>query len=200
MTGQSVRTPFVPRRRLRYSRRRERGSVHGRDSNVKTLLKVVGIAVGGLVLVCAVVVAGSLWIFGPVGPVPGPELSGPLVTEPVDDWSFVDAIDTIQLETRPEDPYSVNIWLTRVGDAVYVFAGSDQSNWIQNIAAEPRVRLRIDGRIYQRRAVGVEDLETKRAVLTSMKAKYEGDIGYDADFVQRGMETGDFFAFRMDPR
>ena len=48
---------------------------------------------------------------GPIGPIPGGALRGDPVAEPVQDWSFLDAEHTVQLETRPGDPYSVNVWI-----------------------------------------------------------------------------------------
>jgi hypothetical protein len=167
---------------------------------VKKLLKAIGIAVVGLLVVGGAVILGARWIYGPLGPIPGPKLSGSVVEEPVEDWSSIDAVKVIQIETNPEDPYSVSTWLTRVGSAIYVFAGSDQSPWVQNISDNPRVRIRIEGRIHELRAVSVADFETKRAFLTAMKAKYEHDFGFDPEFYGRAWETGEFVLLRMDPR
>ena len=46
---------------------------------------------------------------GPIVMVPGGELSGTTTPVPAD-WAFSDAVETVQLETRPDDPYSVNVW------------------------------------------------------------------------------------------
>ena len=115
---------------------------------MKKLVKGVGIVVVRLVVIGGAVTLGSRWIYGPLGPIPGPRLTGPVVEEPVDDWSFVDAVKVIQVETRPEAPYSVSTWLTRVDDGIYVFAGDEESPWIKNIGDDPRVRIRIEGRIH----------------------------------------------------
>jgi hypothetical protein len=167
---------------------------------VKTLLKAIGISVGALLAVGGAVILGALWFYGPLGPVPGPELAGSVVDEPVEDWSFVDAVKVIQLETHPEDPYSVNTWVTKLGGGIYVFGGGEDSPWVQNIGDDPRVRIRIEGRIYERRAVRVADLETKRAFLMSMRSKYEGDFGFQPEFWQRAWDSGDLVLFRMEPR
>ena len=34
---------------------------------------------------------------GPLGPIPGGKLAGELVSEPVVDWSFTDALETIEI-------------------------------------------------------------------------------------------------------
>ena len=75
---------------------------------MKTILKAMGIAVVGLLAVAGAVILGARWVYGPLGPIPGPELAGSLVEEPVEDWSSVDAVKVVQIETRPEDPYSVS--------------------------------------------------------------------------------------------
>jgi hypothetical protein len=167
---------------------------------VRTLLKATGIAVVCVLVVAAAVILGARWFFGPLGPIPGPELAGSIINEPVEDWSSIDAVKVIQVETRPEDAYSVNTWVTRIGDGIYVFAGGDESPWVQNISDDPRVRLRIESRIYELRAVKVADLEVKRAFLTSMRSKYEGDFGFDPEFWQRAWDTGNLVLFRMEPR
>jgi hypothetical protein len=167
---------------------------------VRTVIKAIGVAVVGLLVVVGIAILGARWFYGPLGPFPGPELSGSVVEEAVDDWSLVDAIKVIQIETRPEDPYSVSTWLTRIDDGIYVFAANAESPWVRNITEDPRVRIRIEGRIYERRAVGVANLETKRAFLTAMKSKYEGDVGFDPTFWQHSWDTGEFVLFRMQPR
>jgi hypothetical protein len=48
--------------------------------------------------------------------------------------------------------------------------------------------------------VGVAEFETKRAFLTGMKSKYEGDVGFDPAFWQHAWDTGEFVLFRMQPR
>ena len=167
---------------------------------MRTAMKAIGIGVVGLLAVGGLIALGAVWFYGPLGPIPGPALSGTVVEGPVGDWSPIDAVDVIQVETRPEDPYSVSTWVARVDDGIYVFAGNEESPWVQNIQADPRVRIRVEGRIYELRAAKVEDLETKRAFLTSMKSKYEDDLAFDAEFWQRAWDTGELVLFRMLPR
>jgi len=167
---------------------------------MRKLLKAVGIVIVGLLVIGGAVILGARWIYGPMGPFPGPGLAGPVVEEPVEDWSFIDAVKVIQIETRPGAPYSVSTWVTGIDDGIYVFAGDDQSPWVQNIVQDPLVRIRIEGRIHELRAVGVADLEVKRVFLEAMKAKYEHDFGFDPEFYQRAWDTGEFVLLRMEPR
>ncbi len=86
---------------------------------------------------------------------PGGALEGP--TSPIpESWSFTDAVKTIQLETRPADPYSVNIWVIALGDHLYVHAGANRSTWVENMETDPNVRVRVDGTIYELASARVE--------------------------------------------
>jgi hypothetical protein len=88
---------------------------------------------------------------GPVAVFPGGALEGPVKPAP-QSFAFASEAGTIQLESRPEDPYSVNIACAVVGDDLYVSAGDNKARWVENIEANPLVRLRIDGEIYEVRA------------------------------------------------
>lgn len=106
---------------------------------------------------------------------PGLWLSGEVVREPVTSWDWVNEVDdpvrgnTIMLETRTwyGIPHSVVINPTPRGDELYI-GGSEQDfrlerefphskRWWANIERDPRVRLKIDGRIYEMTAVHVAD-------------------------------------------
>lgn len=93
---------------------------------------------------------------GPCVLLPGGALSGE--TRPVPaDWGFAGDAGTMQLETRPADPYSVNIAYTFVDGVFYINAGDTETAWVQNISADPHVKARIDGALYEMRAVRVDD-------------------------------------------
>lgn len=99
-----------------------------------------------LVLVCFAAGCG-----GPMLLLPGGELSGDVVEEPVADWSFAD--DTfVDLETRPDDPYSVELnYFVRDGQ-LYVDPAEGRA-WLDHIRADPRVRVRFGDKIYGATAV-----------------------------------------------
>jgi hypothetical protein len=106
----------------------------------------------GLVLAAGIGVGCN----GPTGVLPGGALSGGVALAP-SDWSAVLDYGTCQLETRPADPYSVNIVCTVVEDSVYLNAGNTETKWAVNIAADPAVRVRIDGTLYEMTAERVAD-------------------------------------------
>lgn len=114
----------------------------------------------GMLLAALVVV---LWgCEGPVAVFPGGVLDGQ-VKSPPQSFAFARDAGTIQLETRPDDPYSVNIACVVVGDALYVSAGDNKARWVENMEASPLVRLRIDGVVYELRAQRVTDDAEMRA-------------------------------------
>jgi len=111
---------------------------------------------------------------GPFLMLPGGALSGEVVTEPVEDWSFVDST-FIDLETRPEDPYSVELnYIVKEGD-LYIDPGEGRE-WFDHLRANPLVRVRFGNKVYP-----------LRAVLVGKPGELEG---FDADR----------FIYRLDPR
>ena len=94
---------------------------------------------------------------GPVGLLPGGGLEGESRPAPSDWASAVGDYDTCQLETRPADPYSVNIVCTVVDGGLYLNAGDTETQWVKNMGEDPDVRLRVQGSLYELRAERVTD-------------------------------------------
>ncbi len=128
---------------------------------------------------------------GPIVMIPGGELSGALRETPAD-WSFTDAEDTVVLETRPDDPYSVNVWGVAAGDRFFIAAGDADSTWARNVEANPLVRLKIADAIYELRATPTTDPEDLEAFLVAVKEKYD----FEPDPEQRESST----LFVLGPR
>ena len=117
---------------------------------------------------------------GPIGPIAGGALSGPVGPAQVPDWSFADSIETAQLETRPADPHSVNIWFAAIGDRLYVstsmILGTREPStrgWVEHVGKDPRVRIRLGQTIFERVARRVEDDAEYAAARQALEAKYE---------------------------
>ena len=98
---------------------------------------------------------------------PGLWLKGEVVREAVTNWDWVNAVNhpirgnSIMLETRTwyGIPHSVTINAVPRGDILYI-SGSEQDfrlqkefpyskRWWANIERDPRVRMKIDGKIYE---------------------------------------------------
>ncbi len=122
-----------------------------------------------LSLLCLVAGCG-----GPTLVIPGGALSGEIVETPVADWSFADDL-FLDLETRPDDPYSVELnYVLREGQ-LFVDPAEGR-RWLDHIRTDPRVRVRFDSKIYLATAVLV------------------GRPGELPDFPE------DRFIYRLDPR
>ena len=129
---------------------------------------------------------------GPFVMIPGGSLSGDVVPVPTN-WAFTEDVETVQLETRPSDPYSVNIWAVEIDDSMYIVAGGGaETTWAQHIQADPRVRLRVGESLYELRAVEANDDASRDLFLVAAKKKY--------DFEPEGDEVNEAVLYRLDPR
>lgn len=107
---------------------------------------------------------------GPFVVLPGGKLDGTAAAAP-SEWSITE-VKTVQLETLPADPYSVNIWAIGIGPSVYVHAGANRSEWVENMETDPNVRLRVEGSIYHLQASRVEGQDEFDAFSDAYEAKY----------------------------
>jgi nitroimidazol reductase NimA-like FMN-containing flavoprotein (pyridoxamine 5'-phosphate oxidase superfamily) len=102
---------------------------------------------------------------------PGGALHGALTPTP-GSWAFTDDVGTVQLETNAADPYSVNIWVIGMGEHLYVHAGASRSTWVENMEADPKVRMGIEGAIYELTATRVESQEEFDRFSEAYEKKY----------------------------
>ena len=88
------------------------------------------------------------------------------------DWNRVAAVDTVEVITKNEDgtQKETTIWLAVVDGKGYIRTGA--TRWWSNIAREPDVVLRIEGKEYPLRAVPVEDAPLRQRVEGAFLAKY----------------------------
>jgi len=140
----------------------------------------------------------SIVACGPLGPIAGGRLRGPIHEGPPPSWSEIADVETIQLETRPSDPYSVNTWCGVDAGRLYVptslIHGADdpmEREWVRNVLDDPRVRARIEGTVYPLTAVRVEDEQELQRARTTLLEKYE---------VEADDHSAEAWIFRLDPR
>ena len=84
----------------------------------------------------------------------GGDLSGTVTVTP-NKWQLDEDSAVAQLETRPEDPYSINFTYVQLKGQFYVYAGNTRTNWVKHIEQNPLVRVRIQDNIYPVRAIRV---------------------------------------------
>jgi len=104
-------------------------------------------------------------------PFSGDKLEGTLTSAP-DDWTEIARVDIVQLETHPQDPYSVKLWVVGIGPKLYVHAGANRTTWVEHIEADPQVRLLVESSLYNLRAVRVVDSEEFRTFSDAYENKY----------------------------
>jgi hypothetical protein len=145
-------------------------------------------------LFARLIALSSLLLLAGCGPFlifPGGKLDG--ATAPVpSDWSPTAEVGTIQLETRPGDPYSVNIWAVGVGPVLYVHAGANRANWVEHMEADADVRVRIESMLYELRASRVED----QAEFNRFSDAYEEKYGSRP----RNENVKEAYLFRLEAR
>lgn len=137
---------------------------------------------------------------------PGLWLKGPLVTTPVTDWTFVkeqkhpgQSLNTILVETRTRYfiPHSVRVMPQVVNGQLYIHSHQSRmdrkfpydKSWTANVMRDPRVRLKIGGKLYRATMVLVADRAQAIQILGRNPETYEKDpdgqehvAGYDHVF------------------
>lgn len=96
-------------------------------------------------------------------PLPMGELKGE--EREVTSFDFASEYDILQLETRPADPYSVNLRVTVIDGDLYVDAGDRR--WRDHLEEDPRVRVRLGRFVYPAIAVEVTDPSIKSRFISS---------------------------------
>jgi hypothetical protein len=173
---------------------------------VRRGLRALAWLCGGLAAFAAAAVAAWFGGLGPWGPFPGGILWGEVAREQVADWSFVDAIAEVQVETRRGVlPWSVTTWALTHAGALYVPSRNClEKRWVENLHAHPDVRVRVAGRLHELRAVREEDPALGEALLRQMLVKYLGIEADDPHPLAPEPAAGEVRAygclFRLEPR
>jgi hypothetical protein len=123
---------------------------------------------------------------GPIVMLPGGKLDGTVVAAP-NDWGFSDATKTVQLETRPSDPYSVNIWIIAMGSDLYVHAGDNRATWVDHLEAYERARIGDD--IYALQADRVSEQSKFDQFSDAYEKKYDRRPGNE--------NVGEVYLYRL---
>jgi hypothetical protein len=101
---------------------------------------------------------GAIACNGPMAMLPGGELSGPV--ESTHSWAFASEFESLELETRPEDPYSVRIGFVLRDGALYIDP-AEERRWYQYLKDDANVRVRFAEVIYPATAFEVTADEEK---------------------------------------
>lgn len=146
---------------------------HGRAATVRVTRPLFVQA-----FVSAIALMATIGCGGPVGPFSGGRLSGDEGSWPID-WSEATELQEIQLETAPDDPHSINVWVVVLDAEAFIVTSllmgpdvPEERAWVRNISGDPRVRVRVDGVVYPAHLEALEDSARIAQVLAAFRAKY----------------------------
>jgi hypothetical protein len=139
--------------------------------------------VAALAALVVLVFLGARFHDGPLGPIPGGALvSGPVVAEPVGDWSFAKDVVEIELQLASQSR-SRTTWILVHDGKAYVPAATafpPGKTWHRAALADGRATLRILGKRYPVTLTKVTDPTITAAVrdvgLRKYPARPEGDV------------------------
>lgn len=133
----------------------------------------------------SVVLLAALYLlarFVPVEPVdrrPGLGLVGPVADARLTDWSFLQGLVEIEVETRTPIgiPHSVTTVLWRAGDELYIpCKACDTKRWPKNVALDPEVRIRVRGIVYPMRMDRITDAAERDRLLGASFPQVTPDV------------------------
>ena len=139
--------------------------------------KLVWVAAGAVGFVVVILLTFKVVGFDPGVTAPGLWLKGEVATEPVTDWSFAEKIPgPTAVQTRqwflPIVAHSVTVARFHHKGRVYLPslypAGiplPEGRHWNRNVLADPRVRIRIGNKLYDRKLVYLTDKAERDEVL-----------------------------------
>lgn len=145
---------------------------------------------------------------------PGLWLAGDLVTTPVTDWSFTDALQNIVVETRTWYfiPHSVHTYIARNNGQLYLFSDylapkpgqpdlrdrfPEARFWNRNVVRDPRIRLKIGNRLFEERAYPLTEPSEIAVARQAFLGKY-ADLRAQQTWEESRRPKMHFF--RLEPR
>ena len=114
-------------------------------------------------------------------------MEGP-VAKPPSTWELDRDSALAQLETQPNDPYSINFTYVQLDGRLYAYAGDTRTNWVANIEKDPLVRVRLQNKIYAARAIRVtssEELNNFASVWTGLSVFQRDPMQFDEVWLYR---------------
>lgn len=175
---------------------------------MKRILRVLG----GLVVLVIVAVVGVLaaarFHDGPFGGpleivAAGPFSSGDLqIGSEEPDWSFLRDYATVEFQLLDPER-SRTTWIMERDGRIFIASGYMNTiggkiwkHWPREAEKDGRALLRVDGKLYQRQMVRIEEGEIVSAVLAELGRKYVGGAAIPAEEVT----SGNIWLFELRPR
>ncbi len=169
---------------------------------MKRVLQVVASLILALAAVVAVALIAARFGDGPSGIIAGgPFTSGEAHQGPPPDWSFVQDIETIELQTlNPER--SRTTWVLHHAGRLFIPCGYMDSTWGKiwkqwplEAERDGRAITRIEGKLYNHKLVRIEEGEVLTPVLAELSRKYVGQ-----PIPLQAVSSGSLWIFELTPR
>jgi hypothetical protein len=155
---------------------RSRRADVGRVSVLRRLARIIAITVVLGAAALAVAWIGGRFSDGPlelIPGVPGGPLSGEVERNPAPDWSFARNVDPIEVQINSSPPRSIFTGVVVHGGSLYLpVTLSPLKRWPAVVSRDPRVLVRIEGRLFERQAVPVTDAELLQELIEAGRSKY----------------------------
>ena len=160
---------------------------------MRVVLRILGLVLAVLLIAIAGLAVGARFHDGPIAIFAGgPFASGELVTGPEPDWSFVREVREVEFQLL-DPPRSRTTWILDHEGKAYIpcgymttWWGRIWKRWPHEAAKDPRILLRIDGKLYERRLVRIEDGPVVAPLLAELSRKYAGGREIPMDAVTSG--------------
>ena len=117
----------------------------------------------------------------------GGALEGPVADAP-STWELDRDSALAQLETQPNDPYSINFTYVQLDGRLYAYAVDNRTNWVANIEKNALVRVRLQNKIYAARATRVtssEELDNFASVWTGLSVFQRDPMQFEEVWLYR---------------
>jgi len=157
---------------------------------MRAILRILGVVLAVPLILVAGLAVGARFHDGPIAIFAGgPFESGELVNGPEPDWSFVREVREVEFQLL-DPPRSRTTWILDHAGKAYIpcgymttWWGRIWKRWPHDAARDPRILLRIDGKLYERRLVRIERGPVVEPLLSELSRKYGGGREIPIDLV-----------------
>lgn len=128
---------------------------------------------------------------GPVGPIPGGALRGERVAQAPADWTFANRVPYLRVESDAWTlPYSTDVWFLAHGGRLHLLLPSFFGDGLKRrLDDDPRLRVSLDGKLYEQIAVAVSDSKDLAALVAPViRRQFAIEISGEVRPVGRGAE------------
>ena len=170
---------------------------------MRSVLRVIGILLASLAVGVALALVGARFADGPLAIIAGgPFTSGDLVTGAEPDWSFAREIPEVEFQLV-EPPRSRTTWILEHEGRIFIPSGYMTTAWGKlwkqwplEAERDGRAILRIDGKLYERQLVRIQDGPLLAPLLAELSRKYASGAAIGPEAVASGY----LWLFELAPR